>query len=72
MVGSSWYAEPATLIDMSFGDAMSLVAVATLTVVVVWAVDSDLREAYRAVRAAGVPATVAAPLAIVLAMLSGC
>jgi hypothetical protein len=57
---------------MSFGDVMSLVAVGAIVSGVVWAFDSDFREAYQAVRASGVPTIVAAPAAIVLALLSGC
>jgi len=56
---------------MPFGDAMSLVAVAALIVGAAWCLDSELREAYRAVRAAGAPRLAAIYAAVVLALFQG-
>ncbi len=59
---------------MSFGAAMSLVVVAGLIFAATWVLNSELREAYRVVRAAGTPRPVAIPIAVALALLGvgGC
>ena len=57
---------------MSFAKAMSLVVVAALIVVLVLLLTFEFREAYRAVRTTGAPRFVAIPVAVVLALLSGC
>lgn len=57
---------------MSIGDVASLAAVVALIFAFAWLIDPALREEYRTARATGVPAIVAIPAAVAVALLNGC
>ena len=57
---------------MSLGDAVSLAALVVLIFAVGWLLDPNLREGYRAMRAAGAPRILAVSAAVVVALFNGC